>query len=214
MEEQDTSNSSKQSAIEMLSESVKQKNNFFLHFSKPYTDAIDNGTFFQKPVSWIYALLGGLCLLFPIIIAAQAIDNHFFDTQSKYIIMGLLFWAIIIIVALINFQIWINRKNKLLKLDGSRGFLATTIMANVISTTGECYGVSVGILGFFASFLSLILEEFKYLTREFSDFLPFGEIGLVGLILFPILGYIIVISFRFFSELILGIAQIARNTAK
>jgi len=214
MEEQDTSNNSKQSASEILSDSVKEKNNFFLHFSKPYTDAIDNGTFFQKPVSWIYALFGGLCLLAPLVIAAEAIDNNFFDTPGKYIFVGMLFWAIISLVCVINFQIWINRKNKLLKLDGSRGFLATTIMANVISTTGECYGVTVGILGFFASFLSLFVNDLRYLTREFSNFLPFGEIGLVGLILFPILGYIIVISFRFFSELIMGIAQIARNTAK
>jgi hypothetical protein len=214
MQEQDTSNTSKQSASEILSDSVKEKYNFFLHFSKPYTDAIDNGTFFQKPVSWIYALFGGLCLLSPFIIAAQAIDNHFFDAPSKYIFMGLLFWAIITLVGLINFQICINRKNKLLKLDGSRGFLATKIMANVISTMGECYVVSVGILGFFASFLSLFTDEFRHLTRAFSDLLPFGEIGLVGLILLPILGYIIIISFRFFSELIMGIAQIARNTAK
>jgi len=156
------------------------------------------GLFFQKPVSWIYALFGGLCLLAPLVIAAEAIDNNFFDTPGKYIFVGMLFWAIISLVCVINFQIWINRINKLLKLDGSRGFLATTIMANVISTTGECYGVTVGILGFFASFLSLFVNDLRYLTREFSNFLPFGEIGLVGLILFPILGYIIVISFRFF----------------
>ena len=46
--EQDTQNPLRQTASEILSDSVKGKYNFFFHFSKPYTDAIDNGTFFQK----------------------------------------------------------------------------------------------------------------------------------------------------------------------
>ena len=214
MEEQDTSNSSKQSATEILSGSVKSEYSFFLHFSKPYSDAIDNGTFFQKPTSWIYTLIGLLCLLGPLVVAVQAINNSFFDLEGEYVFMGLLFWVIYSLVSLISFQIWMNRKNKLLELDGSKGFLVTTIMANIISTAGECYGVVVGIMGFFASLCSLLFDEFRFITREFSGLLPFGEIGLVGLVLFPVVGYTIVISFRFVSELIMGIAQIARNTAK
>ena len=214
MEEQETNNPSNQSVNEDSSDSITSQYNFFLHFSKPYSDAIDNGTFFQKPISWLYTLIGSFFLLMPLVIAAAAIDDNFFNAPEKYILIGLLFWAIFSLVCLTFFQIWINRKNKLLKLDGSKGFLATTIMANIISTTGECYGVAVGILGFFASLFSLFIDEMGYLTSQFSEFIPFGEIGLVGLILFPILGYTMVISFRFFSELIMGVAQIARNTAK
>jgi hypothetical protein len=212
--EQDIQNPSKQTASEILSDSVKGKYNFFFHFSKPYTDAIDNGAFFQKPVSWIYTLIGGVFLLAPLVLAVKAIDNNFFDAPSKFIFIGLLFWAVITLVCLINFQIWINRKNKLLKLDGSKGFLATTIMSNIISTTGECYGVAVGILGFSLSLFSLFIEDFRHLARDLEEIFIFGEPGLIGLILFPILGYTIVMSFKFFAELIMGIAQIARNTAK
>jgi hypothetical protein len=220
MEEQETNNPSNQSVNEDSSDSITSQYNFFLHFSKPYSDAIDNGTFFQKPISWLYTLIGSFFLLMPLVIAAAAIDDNFSSYSLFYQLKNngnpivISFWAIFSLVCLIFFQIWINRKNKLLKLDGSKGFLATTIMANIISTTGECYGVAVGILGFFASLFSLFIDEMGYLTSQFSEFIPFGEIGLVGLILFPILGYTMVISFRFFSELIMGVAQIARNTAK
>jgi hypothetical protein len=214
MDEQDTSNNKGQSASEILSESVKTDYNFFLHFSKPFTDAIDNGPFFQKPISWIYTLSGFLCLLLPLVTAIQAISDNFFDAPSDFVVMGIVFWVIYAIVCLILFQILIDRRDKLLKLDGSKGFLATTIMANIISTAGECYGVTIAIMGFSISLFSLFVDEFTHITREFSEFVPFGEIGLLGLLLFPIIGYIVVISFRFASELIMGIAQIARNTAK
>lgn len=214
MEEQDTSNNSSQSASEILSSSVKSDYNFFVHFSKPYTDAIDNGPFFQKPISWIYTIIGALCLLFPLVTAIQAISDNFFDATGDFIFMGIVFWIVLALVCLIFFQILINRRNKLLQLDGSKGFLATTIMANLISTAGECYGIAIAIMGFSISLFSLFVDEFRHITREFSDFVPFGEIGLLGLLLFPVIGYIVVISFRFASELIMGIAQIARNTAK
>ena len=78
MEEQETNNPSNQSVNEDSSDSITSQYNFFLHFSKPYSDAIDNGTFFQKPISWLYTLIGSFFLLMPLVIAAAAIDDNFF----------------------------------------------------------------------------------------------------------------------------------------
>ena len=201
---------SKQTASEILTNSVKGESSFFLNWSKPFIDSIDNGDFFKKPASWLYSLNGISFLLIPLVIAFQAFDNYFFDAQGKYVLVGFLFWIILTLICLVCFQIWINRKNKLLNLDGSRGFVATKIMADIISTSGECYGVIVGVLGFFTVLFSLFTEI--NLMREL-DFLPFGA-GVMGIIAFPVAGYFIIIATKFLSEFISAIATIARNTAK
>ena len=148
-------------------------------------------------------------LLIPFVFAIEVMKDSSFSNISVLII-----WLTLLFVCFILFQIWINRKNQLLNLDGKKGFLSTTIMSNFISTCGECYGVVVGVGGFTFSLLSLFSNDLRYIARNFDNILPFGEIGLIGLIIFPVLGFILVITFRFFSELIMGIAQIARNTAK
>ena len=191
-------------------ESHSSNNNFFYHFSKPFTDSIDNGSFFKKPISWLYSIIAYLILFTPFWSAFIAIDQNYFKFEPLISVIVLI---VLLFVCFILFQIWINRKNQLLNFDGEKGFVSTTIMSNFISTLGECYGVVVAVFGFVFSLLSLITGEFAYLTREFSNVLPIGEIGLVGIIIFPVLGFVIVITFRFFSELIMGIAQIARNTA-
>lgn len=191
-------------------ESQNSDNSFFFHFSKPLTDSIDNGSFFKNPISWLYTVIAIIFLLIPFVIAFKGYDEGFFDYIG---LLHVIMWIILLLVCFIIFQIWINRKNQLLDLDGEKGFLSTTIMSNFISTCGECYGVVVGIGGTFFSLLSLFSDDLRSVTREFNSILPFGEIGLIGLIMFPVLGFIIVIVFRFFSELIMGIAQIARNTA-
>jgi hypothetical protein len=205
-----TENHSKKTASEILTNSVKGESSFFLNWSKPFIDSIDNGAFFKEPASWLYSLNGIAFLLIPLVIAFQAFDNDFFDYQEKYILVGFLFWIILTLICLVCFQIWINRKNKLLNLDGSRGFVATKIMADIISTSGECYGVIVGVLGFFTVLFSLFTEI--NLMREL-DFLPFGA-GVMGIIAFPVAGYFIIIATKFLSEFISAIATIARNTAK
>ena len=52
--------------------SVDQKGKFFT-YSKPLTDAIDNGSLFTKGAGILYQMIGGLLLIFPLYLLYNAI---------------------------------------------------------------------------------------------------------------------------------------------
>ena len=92
---------------------------------------------------------------------------------------------------------------------GSKGFLATTIIADLISTAGECYGIILSVVIFIGGLFSIF--------GTYSGFLPMGGVanmGAIGVLLAPLVGFSIILGTRWFSEMIVCIAMIARNTTK
>jgi hypothetical protein len=73
------------------------------------------------------------------------------------------------------------------------------LLSHIFKTNGEVLGVTIGILGFGVSFIALIFD-IEY------DYLP------LGMVLFPLLGYIIFFIFRYIAERIKVLASIAYNT--
>jgi hypothetical protein len=189
--------------------------NKFFTFIKPYLSYIDNGHLYRKPFSWIYALLAIINLVLPIYIFYQAVDNSIFDTQAKFIIVFLLVWIIIAFASWISFQLWWDRKSKVISTSSEGDeFVATPVFSHLIQTIGEWLGTWIGIVGFSVALLTTIIlgDEASYLSYQIG--IPFLKTGFLFVILMPIYGFLIIVATRFLAEQFRALSSIANNTRK
>lgn len=189
------------------------ESNFF-SFVKPFLNFIDAGEFYRKPFKWLYSLIAILSLLTPLYLLYEMISKNIFDGPAKLVIGALLIWVILAFSYWIVFQIWWSRKNQIgeHKIKGDR-FVATPSFVHFIQTSGESMGTFVAIAGAGASLISFILlgSDGRVIDRMIA-IRGGGDYGILGVIIFPIIGYIIVIFSRFISEQISALAAIANNT--
>jgi hypothetical protein len=193
--------------------------NKFLTFIKPYLSYIDNGHLYRKPFSWLYALLAIINLVLPIYIFYQAVDKSVFDTQftqAKYIIVFLLEWIIIAFASWISFQLWWDRKSKVISTSSEGDeFVATPVFSHLIQTIGEWLGTWIGIVGFSVALLTTIIlgDNGSYISDLIG--IPFLETtGFLFVILMPIYGFLIIVATRFLAEQFRALSSIANNTRK
>ena len=189
--------------------------NKFFTFIKPYLSYVDNGHLYRKPFSWLYALLAIINLIVPIFIFYQAVDNNIFDNPAKFVIVFLLVWVIIVFASWISFQLWWDRKSKVIT-SSSEGdeFVATPVLTHLIQTLGEWLGTWIGIVGFSVALLTTLIlgEEGYYFTRALG--LGFMETGFMFIILMPVYGFLIIVTTRFLAEQFRALSSIANNTRK
>ncbi len=176
---------------------------------KPLTDYIDSGKFFRQPLQWLYYAIGVLCALLPFYVIYEMADKYVFRyAEGKEMFALILILLGLFVVCFGSFLLWFNRAAKLPSLmHEDAKFVAVPAVANFIQTIGEFYGLFFGIFGFYAC---LILTIFDY-------YLPLpmiNETGIAAMIMFPIIGYIVVVGCRYIAELVLSIADIANNTDK
>ncbi|MGI6319986.1 MAG: hypothetical protein ACOXZK_03255 [Bacteroidales bacterium] len=189
--------------------------NKFFTFIKPYLSFIDNGDLYRKPFSWLYALLAIINLIVPIYVFYQAVDNHIFDAPAKFVIVFLLVWVIIAFAGWLSFQLWWDRKSKVISTSNvGDEFVATPVFSHLIQTIGEWLGTWIGIVGFsFALLTTLILgDEGYYLSRQLG--LGFMKTGFLFIILMPVYGFLIIVATRFLAEQFRALSSIANNTRK
>lgn len=189
--------------------------NKFFTFIKPYLSFIDNGHLFRKPFSWLYVLLAIINLLLPFYILYQAVDNRIFDSPAKIIIVFLLVWIIIAIAGWISFQIWWDRKSKVI-ITSSEGdeFVATPVFSHLIQTLGEWFGTWIGVVGFSVALLTTLIlgNEGYYFSGQIG--IGFMRSGFLNIILMPVWGFLIIVSTRFLAEQFRALSSIANNTRK
>jgi hypothetical protein len=189
-------------------------NKFFSLF-KPYFDSFDNGNFFKKPITVLYALFGLVNLLAPFYSLYLAINYRLFDAPSKPITLFIVIWFILAISGWISFQLWIDR---MLKVDTSsiKGdeFVVTPIISHFIQTFGEWAGTWIGLVGFGISLLAKIILAND--TKFLGNLIGIGHINLgwVEITLIPLLGFMIILISRFFAEQLKALSVIANNTKK
>jgi len=185
-------------------------------FAKPYLLFIDAGEFFRKPFTWLYTIFAALTLLFPLYILYQLIAMKIFSAGGKTAIAFVLLWLILAFSSWICFQIWWDRKSKLTELLNKRDedFVATPFLSHFVQTAGESLGTYIGITGFGFALLTTILLGNQASGSMSSLGLPFIGGGLLYIIMSPILGFLIIVVSRFFSEQITVLAAIANNTKK
>ena len=189
--------------------------NKFFTFIKPYLSFIDNGHLYRKPFSWLYVLLAILNLILPIYILYQAIDHNIFEAPTKFVIAFLLVWIILAFAGWISFQLWWDRKSKVIasSLVGDE-FVATPVFSHFIQTLGDWFGPWIGIVGFSVALLTTVIlgDEAYYFSMSVG--LPFLETGFLAVILMPIYGFLIIVVSRFLAEQFRALSSIANNTRK
>lgn len=115
----------------------------------------------------------------------------------------------------ISFQIWWNRKNRIMQ-SSKQGddFIAIPVFSDFIQTAGEWAGTWIAVVGGLLSLLlSLILGDDMFLMNRALGF-GFLDFSFMGIVLFPIYGFLIVIVARVVAEVYRALAAIANNTKK
>lgn len=190
--------------------------NKFFKFIKPYLSYIDKGNFFKRPFNWLYFVSALICLIIPIVIMYLAIDNNVFSSPAKVVIAFILIWIVISFACWVGFQIWWDRKEKVLEssVEGD-DFIAIPTFSHYIQTSGEVYGTMLAIIGFGFSFFALIFlgSDAAMLSRQIG--IPgLVQPGAIGMIISPLYGFIIIIVARVAAETLRALAAIANNTKK
>lgn len=190
-------------------------NNKFLTFIKPYLSFIDNGGIYRKPFSWLYAIMAIINLILPLYVFYMAADNQIFKSPAKFITVFLLLWIIIAFASWVSFQLWWDRKSKVMdtSIEGDE-FVATPVFSHLIQTVGEWLGTWIGIVGFGTALLTTIIlgDDGYYLSRQIG--FGFLKTGWVSVIFMPIYGFLIIVITRFLAEQFRALATIANNTKK
>lgn len=185
--------------------------NKFFTFVKPYLNYIDSGKLYKQPFRILYQVIAILMLLVPFVVLYQLIDTGLFKFGTGGMICGaLLIWLIIAAAGWLSFQLWWNRAAQL-KMTSVEGddFVATPVLSNLLQTFGEWLGSYIAIVGFLATLLALI-----FMGGNLSVIPGWGGYGALGLILFPIYGFVIIVVFRWMAEMMRALVAIANNTRK
>jgi hypothetical protein len=179
--------------------------NKFLTFIRPYLSYIDDGHFFRKLFSWLYILLAVVNLLIPIYLLSWAVIGG---------ITSMLLWVIIAFTGWVSFQLWWNRRSKInmYSITGD-DFVATPVFSHFIQTLGEWLGIHIGLVGFGFALTGRVFGR-VFFIELFEEENPYFLTGWVGVITMPIIGFLIIVFFRYLSERMRALASIANNTKK
>ena len=190
-------------------------NNKFLTFIKPYLSYIDNGHLYRKPFSWLYSIFAILNLILPLVVLFMVVDNRVFRGEPDMIISFLLVWIIITFASWVSFQLWWDRKSKVIdtSVEGDE-FVATAVFSHLIQTIGEWLGTWICIVGFGTALLTTIIlgDEMSHLSREIG--FGFLQTSKLDIVLMPIYGFLIIVATRFLAEQFKALTSIANNTRK
>ena len=187
-----------------------------LSFLDPVWRYIDNGSFFREPFRWLYIAIAALNLLFPFVVIFLSVEGGIF----KYMPGGTIFAFVLVFILLLalgamSFLLWMNRQKKLKEMSHETNeFVAIPMVSHFIQTLGEWMGFYIGIFGCVASLLFMLFGGGDMMGRVIGDsLLPLGT-GIVMVIVYPIMGFLIVVSARLLAELYRALASIANNTKR
>ena len=193
--------------------------NHFFNFINPFLDKIDGGDFFRKPFKWLYTTLAALNLLFPFYLLYICISEKVFKyAEAKAIILLILILLVVAFASWVSFQLWWNRKDKVtLTSEKDDNFIAIPVFSHFIQTLGEWIGSWIAIVGclsalLFSLFLGSDSSDSSSLAENMS--LGFLNVSLLGVIIMPIYGFLIIVSSRVLAEGMRALAMIANNTRK
>lgn len=187
----------------------------FVNFISPLLKYIDDGHFFRKPFRILYMVLGGLSLLTPLAFLYTMIDAGMFEVSAKMTIGVLLLWLFLAAAYWLVFQVWWSRKDDVgeQKVAGEE-FVSTPVFAHFIQTGGEALGILIAVAGAGFSLVSFIFlgDAPRYMVNSLG--IVGADNGILGVVISPVIGFIIIVFTRFLSEQIKALAAIANNTKK
>jgi len=185
-----------------------------LDFAKTYFDFIENGHNLKNPFKWLYGLIAVLNVLLPLFVLYGAITAGAFRMAFAWVLLFLLIWVIIAALGVFGFVFWWDRKDKVAEYSTKEKdeFIMTPVIAHLIKTLGEWIGTYVGVFGALISLIVFIFGGANILYA--MGFGGFAGLGWIGIILFPIWGFLIIALSRFAAEQFRALAAIANNTKK
>lgn len=191
-------------------------NRLFAFFDSLW-DYIDSGKFYRNPFSLVYIAIASLNLLFPIHVIYTIIRSGVFEYISGGKVFAFIFiFFLLIFLGLMSFHLWINRQQKIQEYFGNDNeFIVIPIVSHFIQTLGEWLGFYLGIGGCVISLVFVIFGFNEYIIGEAlgNSLLPMGT-SLVTVIIYPIMGFLIVVAGRLIAELYKVLTSIANNTKK
>lgn len=178
---------------------------------KPYLDYIDAGKLYKQPFCILYRVIAVLLGLFPLYLLYAAIDMGVFRSGAKMLIAFILIWLVLAVAGYLSFQLWWDRSEKVQQTSSTGDdFTATPVVSHLIQTSGEWLGSYMAVVGFCVSLIGWI-----FLGSDMSiPGIPALNMGLMGLIYFPIAGFLTIVISRFTAELCRALVSIANNTRK
>jgi len=180
----------------------------FFNFAKPYFDFVGKGKLYYL----VYIVMALLNLVIPLAVIFVVVYLGFLQySGARVIIAFILSWLIIAFASWIGFQLWWYRKSSVKNIEAA-DFIATPIISEILQTFGEWLGTLTGIIGAGVGIVATIFlgdsanSVFMQIGITFTDFAPL--IIIIG----PVIGFVIIVLFRFIAEQIRIFAAIANNT--
>ncbi|MDR2148083.1 MAG: hypothetical protein LBE91_16675 [Tannerella sp.] len=188
-----------------------------LTFINPFLSYIDSGKLFRKPFSWLYIALAAINALIPFIFLVSIFGTASLIGGATYTMAAIFSWLFITAACWVGVQIGWNRKDKVLETSKENDdFPITPVIAHFIQTFGEWLGSFTAIAGFGLSLSTALFlgSAASGLSSMMGGFGAFAGIGFAGIIVNPLLGFLIIIGFRFLAEQFRALAAIANNTRR
>jgi len=186
-----------------------------LNFIGKYLSQIESSVNLKKPFAWLYAVIAILNLLNPLLVLYTAVVGNVFSAPAKWVVFFVIMWIVMAFVALVSFMLWWDRKDKvsLYAKNDKDEFVITPVVSHFVQTFGEWVGTWVGVFGFAMSLFGLIFGmSGARMDGPIVGLISAG--GILGLILFPISGFLIIVASRFLAEQFRALTAVANNTRK
>lgn len=191
-------------------------NRLFAFFDSLW-DYIDNGKFYRNPFRLLYIAIASLNLLFPIHVIYTTVKSGVLEYISGIKVFAFIFiFFLMVFLAFMSFHLWINRQKKIKEHFGNDNeYIVIPIVSHFIQTLGEWLGFYFGIGGCVISLVFVIFGFNDYIIGEAvgNSLLPMGT-GLVTVVIYPIMGFLIVVAGRLIAEIFRVLTSIANNTKK
>jgi len=136
------------------------------------------------------------------------------DSGPRVITAFVISWLVLAFACWVGFQLWWTRKLNLRRFE-SADFIATPVISEILQTTGEWIGTLSGIIGIGVGLtFTIFLWGFPKFYTGFESILfqTVSEIGPYLIIGGPVMGFVIILIFRFIAEQIRIISSIANST--
>lgn len=178
---------------------------FITKYLNPLFEYLESGKLFRQPLMFLYYLIGIAACIGGIYKISEIFDgfDYMRGTYKVFIILEML---VLVALSLFSLLFWFHRagavKND--RFENTR-FLAIPVVANLLRSFGEWLGFVLAIAGACTGVLTILL-----LTSQGGG-VAFRQ-GVVMLVGGPLMGYIILVLFRYVSEMSLTYAEIANNT--
>lgn len=185
-----------------------QQSKLFGMFSR-FIDLFDESFFLRRPLLWLYIFFACMNILAPVYILFVLINSGLLNSIG---FSAFVLWLIVAFAGWMGFQLWWNRREKISGYyKAGDDFYAIPLFSHLIQTIGEWFGLTITIIGTSASIIMWIFSSSDRM-RAFPMPLPLDTVGIAGVIIFPVVGFSILLFTKVLAELYRALAAIANNT--